>query len=133
MMRKLSKIVLLALLAAPLVPASAQKIIPIEDSGMKTICYYGVTLKVTNKIAERYMKLGATMGACGEKPSPCGPGQIFLDHGPFGPGCYSDFWMLGKATIEKPADSEKAIQLDLSNDEAAQGLLNLDARAVVSR
>ena len=35
-----------------------------------TICYYGVTLKVSEKIAKRYFKLGATEGACGQE-DPC--------------------------------------------------------------
>ncbi|GHB68230.1 ExeM/NucH family extracellular endonuclease [Persicitalea jodogahamensis] len=30
-----------------------------------TICYYGVTQCVSEKIAERYLKLGATIGGCG--------------------------------------------------------------------
>ncbi|GHB58151.1 T9SS type A sorting domain-containing protein [Persicitalea jodogahamensis] len=30
-----------------------------------TICYYGVTQCVSEKVAERYLKLGATLGACG--------------------------------------------------------------------
>ncbi len=30
-----------------------------------TICYYGVTQCVTEKIARRYLKLGATLGGCG--------------------------------------------------------------------
>ena len=30
-----------------------------------SICYYGVTLCVTEKIAARYLKLGATLGGCG--------------------------------------------------------------------
>ncbi len=30
-----------------------------------TICYYGVTQCVSEKIAERYLKLGATLGGCG--------------------------------------------------------------------
>nr|WP_189563179.1 Ig-like domain-containing protein [Persicitalea jodogahamensis] len=42
---------------------------PVERCGPQnkyyTICYYGVTQCVSEKIAERYLKLGATMGACG--------------------------------------------------------------------
>ena len=38
-----------------------------EEDGMKTICYYGVTMTVPAKIAKRYLKIGATMGACGEE------------------------------------------------------------------
>ncbi|GHB58187.1 Ig-like domain-containing protein [Persicitalea jodogahamensis] len=30
-----------------------------------TICYYGITQCVSEKVAERYLKLGATIGACG--------------------------------------------------------------------
>jgi hypothetical protein len=30
-----------------------------------TICYYGITQCVSEKIAERYLKLGATLGGCG--------------------------------------------------------------------
>ncbi len=30
-----------------------------------TICYYGVTQCVSEKIAQRYLKLGATLGGCG--------------------------------------------------------------------
>ena len=35
-----------------------------------TICYFGVTMKVSEKIAKRYYKIGATPGACGEQEGP---------------------------------------------------------------
>lgn len=35
-----------------------------------TICYYGVTMKVSQKIAKRYFKLGATEGSCQEQEIP---------------------------------------------------------------
>ena len=34
-----------------------------------TICYYGVTQCVSEKVAERYLKLGARLGGCGGNPS----------------------------------------------------------------
>lgn len=34
-----------------------------------SICYYGVTLCVSPKIAKNYLKLGATLGACGSNSS----------------------------------------------------------------
>ena len=44
-----------------------------------TICYYGVTMKVSQKIAKRYFKLGATEGPCGGVQGEPGGG------GPVGP------------------------------------------------
>lgn len=32
------------------------------------ICYYGVTVKVSKPLAQRYIKLGAKRGACGQDP-----------------------------------------------------------------
>ncbi|WP_373512788.1 beta strand repeat-containing protein, partial [Persicitalea sp.] len=51
--------------------AQAQVIVNVQDvrCGNKnqnvTICYYGVTQCVSEKIAKRYLKLGATIGGCG--------------------------------------------------------------------
>ncbi|GHB63842.1 hypothetical protein [Persicitalea jodogahamensis] len=47
---------------------------PAPDNGLVTICYYGVTMKVSQKIANRYYKIGAEPGACGEStPKPQTP------------------------------------------------------------
>ncbi|WP_373511292.1 Ig-like domain-containing protein, partial [Persicitalea sp.] len=35
------------------------------NNSMVVVCYYGVTHCVTKKIADRYLKLGAKLGACG--------------------------------------------------------------------
>ncbi len=40
---------------------------PEPEKGPVTICYYGVTMKVSQKIANRYYKIGAVPGACGEE------------------------------------------------------------------
>ena len=67
-MRKLSTLVLLALLAVPLMNATSAAPGP-EPTGpeLVTICYYGVTMKVAPKIAARYINIGATYNACGEQ------------------------------------------------------------------
>ncbi|GHB58143.1 T9SS type A sorting domain-containing protein [Persicitalea jodogahamensis] len=50
--------------------ASQQVTVTMQDvrcgpkQNLVTICYYGVTQCVSEKIAERYLKLGATIGAC---------------------------------------------------------------------
>ncbi len=43
-------------------------VFPIDENGNVTICYYGVTQTVKPKIATRYLKIGATVGACGSAP-----------------------------------------------------------------
>lgn len=106
-MRKISILILVALMAASSAQASAPTSGRGGDDGMMTICYYGVTLKVSQKIAQRYMKLGATPGGCGV---------------PVCIGCISDDSDEGlkpaKKTVEKPTDSEKVIQFDQMNDYA---------------
>ena len=110
-MRKLNTLVLLALLAAPALslaangPAGAEsdviwiavgnqpvavEVAPAED--MVTICYYGVTMTVREKIARRYLRIGATCGACDEQEGPgvpsvapdqvCGDGPIIWNLAP---------------------------------------------------
>ncbi len=86
-MRKLSTLVLLAFMAAPAFcfaangPADtapetnviwiavgntpmAVEAVPAME--MVTICYFGVTITVREKIAKRYLRIGARCGACGE-------------------------------------------------------------------
>lgn len=88
-MRKLSTLVLLALLASPAFSLSSNTTIStipktdgvlwialgtmpvavsvssaIVEDDMVTICYYGVTLTVSEKIAKRYLKIGARCGSC---------------------------------------------------------------------
>ncbi len=130
MTRKITKLVLLALLAAPLVQASAAGPGPGEESGMTTICYYGVTMKVSQKIAKRYLKLGATMGGCGEKqPEECPLGTF-----PSKEGCVPIIiWIPELSMVEKPADSEKTIQLDLTKGVATKRLLSLNTREAFGR
>ena len=41
-----------------------------------TVCYYGVTQCVSEKIAQRYLKLGATLGACGSGNARIGVEEI---------------------------------------------------------
>ncbi len=41
-----------------------------------TICYYGVTQCVSEKIAERYLKLGATIGGCGSGNARIGAEEV---------------------------------------------------------
>ena len=55
------------------VSMSSQSGVPEPDKdGPVTICYYGVTMKVSQKIAKRYYKIGATPGGCGEQePTTC--------------------------------------------------------------
>ena len=125
-MRKFNTLVLLALLATPAfcLPASqgpdkastapeshviwialgnqpvAVAAVPEE---LVTICYYGVTMRVREKIARRYLRIGATEGACGEEQEECGPGCFPVEGGCI---CNLDF-----VTVEKPADTKNAIQL----------------------
>lgn len=80
-----------------------------EEPKTMTICYYGVTMEVSPKIAKRYMKIGATMGACGEKePEICKFPFIFNPR----TGECQILVSVPESIMEKPADSEKAIQLD---------------------
>lgn len=61
-MRKLTTLLSLAILMAVVsfsTPAPA-----VAAPELVTICYYGVTMEVTPKIAARYVKIGATYGAC---------------------------------------------------------------------
>ena len=71
MRKKLTSVLLLSALVLG-ASMGVQSGIPEPDKdGMETICYYGVTLKVSEKIAKRYIRLGATYGACGEQEVPC--------------------------------------------------------------
>jgi hypothetical protein len=69
MRKKLTSVLLLSALVLG-ASMGVQSGVP-EKDGMETICYYGVTLKVSEKIAKRYVKLGATYGACEEQEVPC--------------------------------------------------------------
>ena len=71
MKRKLTSMLLMATLVLG-ASISSQSGIPEPEPTTMTICYYGVTMTVSTKIAKRYFKLGATMGACGEVIEPCG-------------------------------------------------------------
>ena len=71
MRKKLTSILLMGALVLGASMSSQSGIPEPDKDGMETICYYGVTLKVSEKIAKRYVKLGATYGACGEQQNPC--------------------------------------------------------------
>lgn len=61
-MKKLTMLFACAILLAAVsfsTPAPAK-----ASPELVTICYYGVTMQVTPKIAARYVKIGATYGAC---------------------------------------------------------------------
>ena len=138
-MRKIFKLISMVCLAISLFSAavSAQDTetepnLPGKDEpGMMTICYYGVTMKVSQKVAKRYMKLGATMGACGEEPTDCPLG--YYREPIEGGGCIPMWWVGTKFITEKPVDSEKAIPLDLPMNMPAQGLLSMANKEVTSR
>lgn len=89
-MRKLSTLVLLAFLATPAfclptsygptnAPATDVILIAVgnqavavaaarvPNTGMVTICYYGVTMTVREKIAARYLRIGATCVPCNQE------------------------------------------------------------------
>lgn len=70
MRKKLTSVLLLSALVLG-ASMGVQSGVPVpEKDGLETICYYGVTMQVSQKIAKRYYKLGATPGVCGEEP-PC--------------------------------------------------------------
>jgi len=72
MRKKLTSVLLLsALVLGASMGVQSGVPVPPED-GPVTICYYGVTLTVSQKVAKRYLKLGATKGPCGV-PGPTGP------------------------------------------------------------
>lgn len=62
-MKKFFKMLSLASVSALLLMGSTS----CEEPGMEVICYYGVTMTVTTKIAKRYVKLGAEYGPCGQQ------------------------------------------------------------------
>jgi hypothetical protein len=68
-MRK--KLTSVLLLSALVLGASMGVQSGVPEEGPVTICYYGVTLTVSQKVAKRYVKMGATYGACGEQEVPC--------------------------------------------------------------
>ncbi|GHB70122.1 hypothetical protein [Persicitalea jodogahamensis] len=84
-MRKLSTLVLLAFLAAPALSLAAtgpadtapktnvvwialgntpMAVEAAPAAHLVTICYYGVTMMVSEKIAKRYLRIGARCGSC---------------------------------------------------------------------
>ncbi len=63
-MQKLKRFAVLSCIV--LVGFSTTQCFP-EDE-MIPICYFGVTQVVSQKIAKRYIKIGATLGACGQEP-----------------------------------------------------------------
>ena len=141
-MRKVTKFISLACLAVLFASASASAQSGTiagpgkEESSTVTICYYGVTMQVSQKIAKRYMKLGATMGACGQSE----PQECLFPFIPDGQGGCIFFPWIGSnsvvkpnSAVEKPAHSEKMIPLDLPDDEATRGLLSLNTREAVGR
>ena len=133
-MRKLSILLLLALLASPAfsAPSATSTSRELEEPELMTICYYGVTMTVTPKIAKRYIKLGATAGACGEEPDPeeCPPGFIRVEIFPGFFVCFPDG--ISTSLIQKPASSEKAIQLDQPADAPTNALISLGTGKLVA-
>lgn len=126
-MRKLSTLILLALLASPAFclptnhgPAKAptapatnviwiavgnQPVAIAVAERMVTICYYGVTMTVREKIAARYLRIGATCGVCGEQGEQgpilsVAPSEVCGDNGPI-------FELL----TPKSANAEKVMQI----------------------
>lgn len=71
MRKKLTSVLLLSALVLG-ASMGVQSGVPVaQEEKPVTICYYGVTLKVSEKVAKRYVKMGATYGACGEQEVPC--------------------------------------------------------------
>jgi hypothetical protein len=67
MRKKLTSVLLLsALVLGASMGVQSGVPVPDKEDGPVTICYYGVTLTVAQKVAKRYLKLGATKGACEE-------------------------------------------------------------------
>jgi len=127
-MRKLSTLVLLAFLATPAfclptsygptnAPATdviwiavgnqavAVAAAKVPNSGMVTICYFGVTMTVREKIAARYLRIGATCGPCN---------QEFQSDALNGGGVCGGDWIKGPIIPPKSAGAEKVIQLGKS-------------------
>ncbi|GHB70114.1 hypothetical protein [Persicitalea jodogahamensis] len=142
-MRKLSTLVLLAFLAAPALSLAAtgpadtapktnvvwialgntpMAVEAAPAAHLVTICYYGVTMMVSEKIAKRYLRIGARCGSCDMEdytrtllPSggylvegsvckePCGGNLLTSDVDP----C-DDTRLI---PIEAPASTEKVIQI----------------------
>lgn len=129
-MRKLSKLFLLVCLAAPMTQAAEAGPGPGGDPETVTVCYFGNTVRVPLKIANRLMKAGAKMGACGqEKPAECPFGTISV-HGI----CFPMDWVqTTRPTVERPADTEKASQLNQAIDAPSQTVLSLGNKEYVSR
>lgn len=126
-MRKLSTLFLLALLLSPafFAPSTASTAIPVEPE-LVTVCYYGVTLTVSPKIAKRYIKIGATMGACGEtEPEPCPLGTVRIEITPGNFICFP-IGIGFTSTVEKPADSQKVIQLPQPANAATKVIWSLE-------
>ena len=71
MRKKLTSILLMGALVLGASMSSQSGIPEPDKDGMETICYYGVTMTVSQKIAKRYVKIGAEYGACGQQESPC--------------------------------------------------------------
>lgn len=59
-MKKFTKLASMLSVASILLVGSAG----CEDTDLVPICYYGVQMTVTFKVAKRYVKLGATYGPC---------------------------------------------------------------------
>lgn len=61
-MKKLTSLFALAILMATVsISTPAPAVAQVETV---TVCYYGMTLNVSPKVAARYVKIGATYGAC---------------------------------------------------------------------
>lgn len=69
MRKKLTSVLLLSALVLG-ASMGVQSGVPVQEDGPVTICYYGVTLTVSQKVAKRYIKLGATPGPCGKDCNP---------------------------------------------------------------
>ena len=154
-MRKLSTLILVALLAAPaLCSATTQAELPpaenytttsdgelwialgtsplavkVAPPRMVTICYMGVTVMVPQKIARRYLKIGARCGSCEMDEQGQGPGQNLFPAliGSAAPRSVCeeqdpcDDWIeqlsgaipcdVFSTVIDAPASAEKAVQI----------------------
>ena len=141
-MRKLSTLVLLAFLAAPALSLAAtgpadtapktnvvwialgntpMAVEAAPAAHLVTICYYGVTMMVSEKIAKRYLRIGARCGSCDMEEEEWAP--LLYQSTSAGSGvcdkpCYDETRTAGAIpcgdrldVIEAPASSEKVVKI----------------------